>query len=193
MIEIEFSFNGKEITILSNENEYIKDIFKRFSTEASLDIKTLYFLYEGYKINDKLTLSQIININDKRKKKMKILVNSINFQNSYENHIISNIKEVICPKCGYSIKIKIKDYKIILYDCKQNHETNISMNKYDETQKINLSNIKCSICNIKNKGITYNNEFYKCLNCNINICPLCKSNHNNKHNIINYNKKKYYM
>ena len=63
------------------------------------------------------------------------------------------------------------------------------MNKYNETQKINLSNIKCSTCNIKNKGITYYNEFYKCLNCNINICPLCKSSYNNKHNIINYNKK----
>ena len=63
------------------------------------------------------------------------------------------------------------------------------MNEYEETQKINLSNIKCNKCNIKNKGNTFNNEFYKCLNCNINICPLCKSNHNNEHNIIKYDDK----
>ena len=63
------------------------------------------------------------------------------------------------------------------------------MNEYEESQKINLSNIKCNKCNIKNKGNTFNNEFYKCLNCNINICPLCKSNHNNEHNIIKYDDK----
>ena len=39
----------------------------------------------------------------------------------------------------------------------------------------------------RNKGNTHNNEFYKCLNCNYNICPLCKFTHNNSgHNIINY-------
>ena len=23
----------------------------------------------------------------------------------------------------------------------------------------------------------HNNEFYKCIDCNINICPLCKTTH----------------
>ena len=44
----------------------------------------------------------------------------------------------------------------------------------------------CDICKIKNKGNCPNYEFYKCLTCNINICPLCKPNHNSNHNIIKY-------
>ena len=94
MIEIEFSYNGKEIIIKANEQENIKDIFKKFSTISSTDLNSIYFLYEGYKINDKLTLSQIININDKKNHKMKIIVNSIYFQNSHENQPIPKIKEV---------------------------------------------------------------------------------------------------
>jgi len=84
---------------------------------------------------------------------------------------------------------KLFNYKIILYNCKDNHETILPIYEYEETQKINISNITCNKCNIKNKGNTYNNEFYKCLNCDINICPLCKSTHNNEHNIIKYDDK----
>ena len=51
---------------------------------------------------------------------------------------------------------------------------------------VNLKEIKCNICKEKTKYDTYNNEFYKCIECNINICPLCKLNHNKEHNIINY-------
>ena len=51
---------------------------------------------------------------------------------------------------------------------------------------INIKNIKCNICKETNKYNTYNNEFYKCFECNINICPLYKLKHNKEHNIINY-------
>ena len=98
---------------------------------------------------------------------------------------------MICPECKENCLIKIKYYKIILYNCKYNHETIIPINEYEESKKINISNIKCNKCNTKNKGKTFNNEFYKCLNCNINICPLCKSNHNSGHNTIKYDKKNY--
>ena len=49
------------------------------------------------------------------------------------------------------------------------------------------------MCNCKNKykSNTYNNEFYRCNKCKINLCPLCKSNHNNNHKIINFDNKNY--
>ena len=34
------------------------------------------------------------------------------------------------------------------------------------TQKIDLNEIICDICNKQNKGNTHNNEFYICNNCN---------------------------
>ena len=43
----------------------------------------------------------------------------------------------------------------------------------------------------KNKNETYNNQFYRCNICKINICPICKLNHNKNHNIIDYDNKNY--
>ena len=86
----------------------------------------------------------------------------------------------------------IKDFKINFHKCKNNHENNnILSNNYELTQKIDLNEIKCDICQNNNKGKTHNNEFYICNNCNKNICPLCKSIHNKNHNIINYEDKNY--
>ena len=101
-------------------------------------------------------------------------------------------KNIICPECKENIKMDIKDYKINLYDCKNGHrKENILLNEFEETQNIDLSHIKCDICKKNNKSISYNNIFYKCLTCNNNICPLCKSNHDKEHKIINYDDKYY--
>ena len=71
--------------------------------------------------------------------------------------------------------MEIKDYKINLYDCKNGHIKEKLLNEFEETQNIDLSHIKCDICKKNNKSISYNNIFYKCLICDKNICPLCKS------------------
>ena len=47
------------------------------------------------------------------------------------------------------------------------------------------------MCKDKNKSNTYNNEFYICYECKINLCPLCKSIHDKTHSIINYDNKNY--
>ena len=87
--------------------------------------------------------------------------------------------------------IEIKGYKISLYNCKNGNNSNLSINEFNESQNINLSDIICNICKERNKGNTHNNEFFRCLNCKFNICPLCKSNHNNDHNLINYDQINY--
>ena len=77
--------------------------------------------------------------------------------------------------------------QINLFNCKNNHEiNNILLNEYENIENIDISKIICNKCKIKNKSNTYNNEFYKCNICKINLCPLCKSKHNNNHKIINY-------
>ena len=55
-------------------------------------------------------------------------------------------------------------------------------------QKIDISSIKCKLCDL-NKN---NNEFFICLNCNINLCSLCKLKHEKEHIIINYELKNYF-
>ena len=101
-------------------------------------------------------------------------------------------KDIICPECKENVLIDINNFHINFHDCKNNHNiNNISLNEFEQTQKINLNDIICNICNINNKGNTHNNEFYICNICNINICPLCKSKHDQNHNIINYDDKNY--
>ena len=39
---------------------------------------------------------------------------------------------------------------------------------------------------------TFENQFFKCCNCNINLCPLGKLNHNKNHIIVNYELKNYF-
>ena len=193
MIQVKLCYEGKETIIEGNLNDKLKDIFKKFATNASLDINSVYFLYEGYKVNDKLTISQIINKKDQQKNKIKILVNPIDFQSSKDIIQVKNkSKEVICPQCGDSIKIKIKDYKLTLYDCQNGHKIdNILFDEFEKTQNINDSNIICNNCKYKNKSNTNNNIFYKCRLCKMNLCPFCKSIHNQMHTIINYDKKNY--
>ena len=97
-----------------------------------------------------------------------------------------------CPKCFENCKIKIEDYNIQLYDCKNGHEiNNILLREINNLQKIDESNIICNNCNKTNKAKEDKNQFFKCLTCGINICPSCKSIHNEKHNIIDYDKNNY--
>ena len=44
-----------------------------------------------------------------------------------------------------------------------------------------------------NKSESFNNIFYKCLSCNINLCPLCqvKHNQNQQHLIVDYSQRNY--
>ena len=184
MSEIIFIYKGREIPIQCTKGEKMKDIMERLSNKINISKNDIYGLYNGKILDEELKEDQIRK--DENNKKI-ILIYEYDKSTVVNNIIKSN--EVICPRCKENCLIKIKDYKIVLYNCKDNHETIIPINEYEESQKINISNIKCNKCNIKNKGNTFNNEFYKCLNCNINICPLCKSNHNNEHNIIKYDDK----
>ena len=192
MAEVDFIYKGNIINIQCNSNDKMKDIFQKFIIKAQINNnQLLYYLYQGYKINEDLTFEQLISSNDKEYNKIKILVNIINENDNKINSLIKS-KYIICSKCKENIRFKIEDYKILLYECKNGHEiNNILLDEYENTQYIDISKIKCEQCLIKNKSETYNNEFYRCCNCNKNLCPLCKSNHDKNHNIINYDIKNY--
>ena len=105
--------------------------------------------------------------------------------NSNQNLI--KFKDIICPECGQHSLINIKDYKITLYDCINNHKNeNILLREFMETQQKGLSCIKCESCIINNKNKTDKNEFYRCLDCRRNLCPNCIKNHDKGHKIVFY-------
>ena len=167
------------------------EICNNFLIKSNLNENNLNYVYNGKggkEFDKNLTFNEMANTYDKIRKKMNILV--ITNENINNNKELIKSKNIICDKCGLDIKInKINNYKIDLCKCKNNLKiSNISIKEFEKTQMINLKNIGCNICKEKNKSNTYNNEFYKCNECNINICPLCKSKHNEEHNIIYYDK-----
>ena len=191
MTSIEFDYNGKKTIIQCNNNEKLKDIFQKFLNKLGITKDSVYFIYgSNVVINEELTFDNISNELDKNRNKMIILVND----NLVEDSKMSIIKspEIICSMCKEISKIKINSYKITLYECKNKHTIdNIIFNEYEKTQEIDISKIKCDGCKNASKSDAYGNKFYKCMNCTINLCPLCKSNHDKKHKIINYELKDY--
>ena len=80
----------------------------------------------------------------------------------------------------------MKNFKIKLHGCKNGHITeNITLDEFMNTQNADISKIICDKCKNKNKLETERNEFYKCLKCNMNLCTLCKYNHDHMQSIIN--------
>ena len=157
MAKVEFDYKQNITAILCNEDERMEEICLRFKSKSLIDIKNVYFLYGGNSINQERTFNEIINDLDRQRKTMRILV----------------------------IKLEIKDYKINLSECKNNHSINLLINEYEVNQSIDLRKIECNNCK-KNKYETFDNLMYICNGCNIILCPLCKNIHDKKHNIINY-------
>ena len=142
MSEITFIYKGNEIPIPCTKGEKMKDIMERLSNKINISKNDIYGLYNGKILDEELKEDQIRK--DENNKKI-ILIYEYDKSTVVNNIIKSN--EVICPRCKENCLIKIKDYKIVLYNCKDNHETIIPMNEYEESQKINISNIKCNKCN----------------------------------------------
>ena len=187
MAEVKITYNGCETIIQCQSNEKLKEIFKKFKIKINAENKELVYLFNGEIIKDenidisKLSPEKIISI---------LAYDSNNIPLNIKNLVKSDY--VICPICKESAILDEKDYKLIIYGCQKEHITkNILINKFNEYQKIDYSKIICNNCNKNNINNTFKNEFYICDICKINLCPLCKSKHDNKHKIIKYKNKEY--
>ena len=190
MAEVIFNYEGNITTIQCNLNDKMKEIINNFLNKIQEKEHNLFYLYNGTRINMNLSFNELANDLDKNRKKMNVIVNKSEDDSNGKREVVS--KDVICPECKENALIYFKNYKINLHECINNHNiNNILLNKYEESQKIDISKIICNICNINNKSKTHNNEFYICNTCSKNICPLCKSNHIKGHIIINYDDKEY--
>ena len=189
-ITIEFSYESSTIKIHGKKDEKMKVLYERFFNKSGEDFskKKIFFSYNGKWGNESdgtenLTFWQMANEDDKRRKIMNILVTE---NTNIEKDLIIQSKEIICPYCNKYIHMDIENYKISLYGCENGHTKNdILLSEFKNTQFINFSKIFCGNCNKKRSNI-FQNEMHRCLDCKINLCPLCRHNHNNSHAIIKY-------
>ena len=172
MAEAIFNYNGVNTVIQCNLEEKMKDIMNKFSNKIQKDLNSLNFIYDADKLKEDLKFKDLIrnsNIN-----KINILVYSINEFN--ENKSIIKSTDIICPECKENCKIKLDNYTILLYDCKNNHETCINLiEEFEKNQNIDESKIKCDICKEKNKSEYSNTLSSICNSSNINLSPICKT------------------
>ena len=190
MSKVIFIYNSVQNIIQCKKEDLMLNICKRFSSEINIELKKLYFLYNGGKIDYLLTFNELANENDKKDGKMNVLVYHQDEDNINENIILS--KDIICPKCQEICLLKLKDYKMSFYDCKKNERLdNILLDEYEYIQQIDQSEIICDDCKRTNKSEANNNEFFACLSCNKNVCSLCNLEHHQTHDIIDYEHKNY--
>ena len=146
MFQICFIYEGNKTYLQYNENVKMKEICNRFSSEIGKELNTLIFCYNGNNLNEdllELSLGQNANNLDKERKKMDILIYDIK---AIEQNIIIKPKEIIYPEYSESIRISIKDYKIKLFECKNNHNINMLLNEFDNSQNIYEKKIICDKC-----------------------------------------------
>jgi len=178
---VTFLYHG-EIMIFQFAIE--ENIFERFSKEINKDISNMCFLYNGNIIKEDFDISNI-------KNEIKILICDFEFERE-EKESLKLSKEIICPICQELCEINFSNYKISFNNCNNNHcFPNLMINEFYDFQKIiNEKKIICNQCK-SNKFEAYNNKFYICCNCNINLCPLCKNSHDKNHITIDYEEKNY--
>ena len=160
-MEISFNYLGEEITSQCNDTkDKVKEIFLK--SKKDIDPNSLIFLYSGREIDGNLSIGKIISSHDNERKKMNFLVMK---RLDEPNSCWIYSKDIICPKCGESAMIDVKDYKIFFHCIKGNHNLgNIFLDEYENTQKVDISKIICEECKKNNKANSYNNIFLDVIN-----------------------------
>ena len=163
MNELIFLINEAEINIKCQGTDNMKEASEKFSSLINRAIEDLSFTYNGVLVDFNLKINEQINEEDKQEGKMKIIVSmKENKENFNKEEAKIQATDILCPTCGELCFIKNKDFKIILYGCKNGHKIdNISLKKFKELQKIDLSKVICDECKEFNKA-TANNIFFTC-------------------------------
>ena len=190
MLKVEFEYKSNKTFIQAINEDKMRQVCSKFTQKAQINLNKLYFMYSGNIVNLELTIEQIINKTDKERGTMSIIVVDHSNESGNNNKIISPY--IICPICKEHARYELKNYRIRIFNCKNGHVIDdILIKDFESTQMIDESLIICDKCKKNNKSNTYNNEMYRCNECNMNLCPLCKSNHDKKHTIIDYEQKYY--
>ena len=187
MNQVEFQYNDAKTIIQCNSTDKMKDIIKKFFIKVDTMESKIYFLCEGRLLDEEKTYNEIAKDKNQLSVIAKEEVNEMEKVSS-----LKKTKNIICPECNENIRILIKDFKISLYECRNGHKIDdMQINEFDKTQYVDQAKIICDICKNKNKSETYDNKFFICYSCKMNLCPLCQMNHDKSHYIVDYEQKDY--
>lgn len=124
MAEVIFNFEGFNTIIQCDINDKMNNIIDKFLLKINKkeDVNKYNYLYNGGRIENELTFKEQANGFDINRKKMNIIVNTIDGNINKIKEMIS--KNIICPICKEDILMNIENFKIKLFGCKNNHVKN---------------------------------------------------------------------
>ena len=188
--KLDFIYEGATISIYCKEDDLTKEAINKFCNKAGVNNNSIYCIYSGNPLDENKKISEIKSKN--KENKISILAYQKNKEDQEKVESIVKSSQVICPDCGEIALISFQNYKIKT-SCKNGHDKkNIFLDEFEKSQKIDESKINCDICKDLNKSMTFKKEFYICLSCKKNICPLCKAKHSKMHNtIVKYEQKNF--
>ena len=185
-MEVELNIEGEKINIQCKENDSIKDVYLKYLTKSQKKKENnIIFLYNGKDQKSYLRIKDIINKEDKIRKKLSI-VGARNYSGSLNHH------NIICPICFSEADLVLNDFKINI-KCGNGHILNdLTFLEFIEMQEIECNKIICDHC----KNVSLENceegKFKRCYECKQNLCENCAKLHkketNRKHHhfIKNY-------
>ena len=86
-----FTLDGVNLTIQCTTEDKMKDICKSYSTKINKNMNSLLFLYEGNKVNFKLSFKEQANDKDRNNNQMKILVSKCDEKNNLNSEKLDEI------------------------------------------------------------------------------------------------------
>ena len=189
MATVEFVLNQVPTIIQCTLDETMQSICQKFATKIEKNISDIFFLYNGGPLDLQAKFSEQAAKNDLENKRMKILAQALTDTSIATPKVLTKSKDIVCPQCGELCFFHLRDHKISLGGCKQGHkDENIALADIEATQMIDESTIVCQSCLVVDKSKSYQNQFFYCTTCKINLCPICKTNHTKEHVIIDYEK-----
>lgn len=186
---INFEYGNQVIKIQCSKNEYLKEIIQKFLIKINKDFNSVYFLYDGKKIQENIPIQKL----DNKDTEIRILAYDLFPSGGKNNKKVNYSKEIVCPKCEENCIINFNYYKITLNKCINRHNSEFMLlNEFYEYQILKESKMFCDKCKKSRKDI-FDNKLYKCSICSINLCPICQIKHKEKnHLIIDYDLKNYF-
>ena len=64
MMKVNFIYKGQIIPVQCNKNVKMKEIFEKFEIKANLENNSVFYLYNGNKLDKDMKLEEIIGNND---------------------------------------------------------------------------------------------------------------------------------
>ena len=114
--QIELSYNDINIIMQCKTDEKLKDVFENFKLKVKAENKLLTYIYDGIAIqNENSTFNEIVNLEDKKRNKMNILVVEGEIPVLTHQDCIIESNNIVCPECKEDIKFNFEDYVINLF------------------------------------------------------------------------------